>query len=125
MSWHATPTKAPVKLAWPGALASSERMLASNCCGSQRQSLSADKPAGGRDGACARRRANDTEHGRIRHIDDGVAYQHQRVGDGGGNDFSLGTEVWPGEHEVATNAIRDGAEQEIRPEFSPPGVGAV
>ena len=39
MSWHAMPTNAPVKLGVPGAQASSERMLASNCCGSQRQSL--------------------------------------------------------------------------------------
>ena len=34
-SWHAMPTKAPVKFGRPGAVASSERMLASNCCGSQ------------------------------------------------------------------------------------------
>ena len=33
MSWHAMPTKAPVKFGSPGVVASSERMLASNCCG--------------------------------------------------------------------------------------------
>ena len=37
-SWQHIPTKAPVKLGFPGALASSDRMLASNCSGSHRQS---------------------------------------------------------------------------------------
>ena len=39
MSWQAMPTKAPVKFGAAGSGASSERMLASNCCGSQCQSL--------------------------------------------------------------------------------------
>ena len=33
------PTKAPVKFGSPGAVASSDRMLASNCCGSHCHSL--------------------------------------------------------------------------------------
>ena len=36
------PTNAPVKFGSPGAVASSERMLASNCCGSHCQSLAFD-----------------------------------------------------------------------------------
>ena len=37
-SWQHMPTNAPVKFGSPGAVASSDRMLASNCCGSQCQS---------------------------------------------------------------------------------------
>ena len=42
MSWQATPTKAPVKFGAPGAVASSDRMLASNSSGSQFQASAAD-----------------------------------------------------------------------------------
>jgi hypothetical protein len=45
VSWQATPTKAPVKLGRPGAVASSDRMLASKVSGSQRQSLPSELQA--------------------------------------------------------------------------------
>ena len=44
-SWHAIPTNAPVKFGSPGAVASSDRMLASNTFGSQCHSSAPQRQA--------------------------------------------------------------------------------
>src|SRR5256885_7287806 len=62
---------------------------------------------------------------RMPEVDYRVAQHHQRISDGGVDDFSFGTEVRPCKHEVTANAVGDRADQKIRSEFSPARVCAV